>query len=232
VAWLDALRPEGRGVLIEGKHADDGELPAQAVSVPAPSISLPVDAPGWALSRPFVRTFNAAYFARQSRAGRYVTHFEPFFYPLDAVGHWNRGYGRRGLLQYQFVVPFPSAGDAGNPGQLDAVRQILQRIAASGAGSFLAVLKTFGDLPSPGMLSFPRPGVTLALDFANRGERTLSLLRGLDHVVRDAGGRVYPAKDACMTGASFRAFYPEWEAFADHIDPGFSSSFWRRVMGD
>ena len=232
VAWLDALRPEGRGVLIEGKHADEGELPAPDAPATAPRISLPLDAPRWALSRPFVRAFNAAYFARQSRAGRYVTHYEPYFYPLDAIGHWNRGYGRRGLLQYQFVVPFPSAGYAGNPGQLDAVRVILQRIAESGAGSFLAVLKTFGDLPSPGMLSFPRPGVTLALDFANRGERTLRLLRGLDDVVRDARGRVYPAKDACMTGAAFRAFYPGWEAFAAHIDPGFSSSFWRRVMRD
>jgi hypothetical protein len=81
-------------------------------------------------------------------------------------------------------------------------------------------------------MSFPRAGVTLALDFAYRGEQTVRLLRGLDGIVRDAGGRVYPAKDACMAGASFRAFYPEWEEFAQHIDPGFSSSFWRRVMAD
>ena len=150
-------------------------------------------------------------------------HYEPFFYPLDAVRDWNRGYGRRGFYQYQFVVPFRD-GDA-------AVREILGRLAASGEGSFLAVLKTFGDVPSPGLMSFPREGVTLALDLPNRGERTLRLLRDCDAVVRDARGAVYPAKDATMTPASFRAFFPQWEAFAEHIDPAFSSSFWRRVTG-
>jgi hypothetical protein len=182
---------------------------------------MPFDAPDWALSRPAVRALNAAYFAVQARAGRHVTHLDPFFYPLDAVGGWNRAYGRRGLLQHQSVVP-----------GMDAVADILERVASSGAGSFLAVLKTFGDLPSPGILSFPRPGVTLALDFAHRGRRTVSLLRSLDEIVAAAGGRVYPAKDACMTGASFRAFYPNWRSFAEHIDPAFSSSFWRRVTSD
>jgi FAD/FMN-containing dehydrogenase len=93
------------------------------------------------------------------------------------------------------------------------------------------VLKTFGDKPSPGMLSFPMPGTTLALDFANRGASTLALMDRLDAIVREAGGRLYPAKDGRISSEMFRAGYPSWEDFARHLDPGFSSSFWRRVTG-
>ncbi|MEM1056640.1 MAG: FAD-binding oxidoreductase [Bacteroidota bacterium] len=222
VSWIDTLRPEGRGLLMEGDHAPEGSLPAPGTPPPKARVGLPVDAPGWALSRPTVRAFNAAYYARQRAETRTTrSHYEPFFYPLDAVRDWNRGYGRRGFFQYQFVVPFAD-GDA-------AIREILARLAGSGEGSFLAVLKTFGDLPSPGIMSFPKEGVTLALDLPNRGERTVRLLRGCDQIVREAGGAAYPAKDACMTPESFRAFFPQWESFAEHLDPAFSSSFWRRV---
>ena len=114
----------------------------------------------------------------------------------------------------------------------EATREILDHVARSGEASFLAVLKTFGAVESPGMLSFPRPGITLALDFPNRGERTQRLFRTLDGLVREAEGRLYPAKDACMTAEDFQRAYPEWGAFQEHIDPAFSSSFWRRVTGD
>ena len=225
VAWLDTLRAEGRGVLMDGDHAPAGAVarlppPADAAR---PRLTLPVDAPSWALRPATVRAFNETYF-RVARPGQARIAYEPFFYPLDAVGGWNRGYGRRGFFQYQLVVPF---GDGGA-----AVRDTLARLARAGAGSFLAVLKTFGDVPSPGVMSFPRAGVTLALDLPNRGEATIRLLQACDAVVRDAGGAVYPAKDACMTPASFRAFFPQWEAFSAHIDPAFSSSFWRRVTAD
>ncbi len=224
-SWVDTLKPEGRGLLMEGDFAPAGGgagLPAPGTR-PRPAPLLPFDAPEWALNRASVRAFNAVYFRKQwADAKRARLPYEPFFYPLDVVRDWNRGYGRRGFLQYQCVVPFADGRDA--------TRTLLAQMARSGAASFLAVLKTFGDVPSPGLLSFPRPGVTLALDFANRGAETVRLFHALDAVVREAGGRVYPAKDACMTGASFRAFYPEWEAFAPHIDPAFSSSFWRRVM--
>lgn len=224
VAWLDALSPDGRGVFAAGRHSAAGPglgLPAPG-ALPEARLGVPFDAPSWALGPHAVRAFNAVY--SRKPAGRARVPYVPFFYPLDAVRDWNRGYGRRGFYQYQFVVPHAD-GHA-------AVREILRRIAASGAGSFLAVLKTFGALASPGLLSFPRPGVTLALDFANRGEATVGLLRGLDAVVRDAGGAVYPAKDALMTPESFRAFFPQWEALARLADPGFSSSFWRRVTSD
>jgi FAD/FMN-containing dehydrogenase len=130
-------------------------------------------------------------------------------------------YGKRGFLQYQFVVPFNVAREA--------MRDILGRIRRSGEGSFLTVLKEFGDIQSPGMLSFPRPGLTLALDFAYGGPKTLRLLDELDRIVLQSGGAVYPAKDARMSAASFQTFFPRWKEFAAYVDPKFSSSFWRRV---
>ncbi|HYE96469.1 MAG TPA: FAD-binding oxidoreductase, partial [Rubricoccaceae bacterium] len=220
VAWVDTLRPEGRGLLMEGHHAPaDARAALPPVGTAhAPKLPVPFDAPEWALSRLSVRAFNAVYYRRP--VGQARIPYEPFFYPLDVMHDWNRGYGRRGLLQHQCVVP---SGEA--------IREVLRRIARSGAGSFLAVLKLFGDVPSPGLLSFPRPGVTLALDFPRRDD-TVRLLRSLDDVVREAGGAVYPAKDACMTPASFRAFFPQWQALLPFIDPAFSSSFWRRVTAD
>ena len=130
-------------------------------------------------------------------------------------------YGKRGFLQYQFVIPFEEGHHA--------MREILARIRRSGEGSFLTVLKTFGDIASPGMLSFPRPGLTLALDFAYNGQKTLRLLEDLDHIVLQSGGAVYPAKDARMSAESFQAFFPGWKEFSAYVDPKFSSSFWRRV---
>lgn len=222
VAWVDALRPEGRGVLFEGAHARPRGPGRPLRLAPPPRFTLPADAPAGALRAGVVRAFNAAYFARAPRRPvRRRLHFAPFFYPLDALGAWNRAYGRDGFYQYQCVVPRENGHDA--------VRALLAQVAAAGAGSFLAVLKVFGDVPSPGLLSFPRPGVTLALDVPSNGPETLRLLRRLDDLVAEAGGRVYPAKDAAMTARAFRRFYPEWEVLARYADPAFSSSFWRRV---
>jgi L-gulonolactone oxidase len=222
VAWVDCLASGdalGRGILSRARHAASGSLAA----VPARRRStLPIDLPGFVLNPATVKAFNALYYAITRRnAGRVTVPYGPFFYPLDAIGEWNRMYGRRGLYQYQSVVP-PGAAH-------DATAAMLQAIAVSGEGSFLAVLKTFGDKPSPGMLSFPRPGTTLALDFPNRGASALALLDRLDAIVREAGGRLYPAKDGRISAAMFRAGYPNWSDFARHVDPGFSSHFWRRV---
>jgi len=113
----------------------------------------------------------------------------------------------------------------------DHIKELLKMIVASGAGSFLAVLKEFGQIKSPGMLSFPRPGVTLALDFPNHGSGTGRLMRQLDQFVFERGGAIYPAKDNFMTPESFKSYYPNWESFKQYIDPKLSSSLWRRVMG-
>ena len=125
------------------------------------------------------------------------------------------------MFQYQCVLP-PSAAEHGT-------LELLRQISASGQASFLAVLKTFGSLQSPGLLSFPMQGTTLALDFPNRGEATLNLLDRLDSVVKEARGRLYAAKDARIPKELFLKSFPQMDQFVNHIDPAFSSSFWRRV---
>jgi FAD/FMN-containing dehydrogenase len=220
VSWVDCLsggRNLGRGHFMRGRHS---EVP---VPKAARSIPIPFDFPEFVLNRASMRVFNTAYYHRQwSVRKESLVHYEPFFYPLDAFLNWNRGYGKRGFLQWQCVVPFGKGEQA--------IGDILSDTARAGMGSLLAVLKTFGKVPSPGLLSFPRPGITLALDFPFRGAKTLTLLDRLDRRVLEAGGRVYPAKDAHMAGSSFRKFFPEWKTFSKFIDPKFSSSFWRRVM--
>jgi FAD/FMN-containing dehydrogenase len=224
VAWVDCLatgRRLGRGLLFRGNHAPgDGTPPRR----PGRPLAVPFDLPGFTLNRLTVAAFNGLYrLTNRLSAARRVVHYEPFFFPLDGVERWNRIYGRAGFLQFQCVVPF----DRGSAG----IRAVLEAIARSRQGSFLAVLKTFGDLPSPGLLSFPRPGVTLALDFPFRGRSTLALLAALERLVADQGGALYPAKDACMAPATFAAAYPRWRELEALRDPAFSSSLWRRVTG-
>jgi FAD/FMN-containing dehydrogenase len=221
VAWVDCVARGarlGRGLFHRGNHArEEGAQVARARA----RLRVPVDLPSRALNRWTVGLFNSLYRRRAQRERRRVVHYDPFFFPLDGVLEWNRLYGRAGLIQFQCVVPHARARPE--------LRRILQRIADDGSASFLAVLKVFGDVASPGMLSFPRPGVTLALDFANRGERTLALVRELTAIARDAGGSFYPAKDACMGREDMRASYPSLDAFGRYVDPAFSSSFWRRA---
>jgi FAD/FMN-containing dehydrogenase len=147
--------------------------------------------------------------------------YEPFFYPLDSVLHWNRMYGKNGLLQFQSVLPHAS----GREGMV----QILKAITRSGLASFLAVIKFFGDVPSRGMMSFPQPGVMLALDFPIREEVSFDLLDRLGEITLEHGGRMYSAKDARMTAEQYQASYPQWQDFARYIDPHFDSAFWQRV---
>jgi FAD/FMN-containing dehydrogenase len=222
VSWVDCLATGsdiGRGLFSRGRHSADGSLVASGRTN---GPSFPVDLPGFALNRLSIKAFNALYaWAGKRKAAPFQQPYRPFFYPLDAIGQWNRMYGWRGMYQYQCVVPPEAARDA--------TREMLSAIAAAGQGSFLVVLKTFGDRPSPGLLSFPRTGTTLALDFPNRGAETLALMARLDDIVREARGRLYPAKDGRISRDMFRAGYPDWERFATHVDPGFSSHFWRRV---
>ena len=212
VAWVDSLsRPPGRGVFLRGSHAEG------SARAPARRWSVPIDLPSGLLNSAMVRALNAVY-RWAARPGVRYQHYEPFFFPLDSVLAWNRIYGRPGFFQFQCVVP-----------KMETIRELLDRVAAEGSGSFVSVLKTFGDLPSPGMLSFPRPGLTLTLDFANRGARTWALLEALETEVRNAGGALYPAKDARMSRATFLQGSPRLAEFTPHIDPAFSSSFWRRI---
>jgi FAD/FMN-containing dehydrogenase len=223
VSWLDCLSPKGRGVFIAGNHVEesDGSL---SKPVPQPKLSVPLDAPGFLLNRLSVAAFNQLYYSmNRGGSNNTKTHFDPFFYPLDAIGKWNRMYGSRGFLQYQFVVPDEHE---------DLVYEILKRLVKSGRASFLAVLKKFGGIASPGMLSFPRPGTTLALDLPYRPD-TVRLLEELDAMLRTCPGtRIYPAKDARMSPETFTHSFPQWREFKRYIDPRFSSSFWRRVTSE
>jgi len=222
VAWVDCQargKALGRGIFSRGRHIS-GSGPVGNL---LPTRSIPL-APPISLINPLsVTTFNTLY--RHKLCGaktvRKIVPYDGFFYPLDGIGDWNKLYGTQGFYQYQCVIPKAQAAEI--------IRTQLEEIAASGEGSFLIVLKTFGDLSSPGMLSFPMPGTTLAIDFPNRGASTLALLDRLDTLTLSAGGRVYPAKDGRMSASAFQAYYPQYQEFERYIDPHFSSSFWRRV---
>jgi FAD/FMN-containing dehydrogenase len=224
VSWIDCAAKGnalGRGLFSRANHAP--AHPQERPRPPTRKLSVPITPPFSLINPLSLRVFNQLYYHRQRKtriAG--VTHYEPFFYPLDGLANWNRIYGPRGFLQYQCVVP-PQAAEP-------AIAELMRTIAASGTGSFLAVLKQFGTQASLGMLSFPRPGTTLALDFPNTGKVTFDLLDRLDDIVAAANGAVYPAKDSRMSGARFRQYFDRWQSFESFIDPGFSSSFWRRVM--
>jgi FAD/FMN-containing dehydrogenase len=216
VAWIDCLAMPIRGIFMAGDHAAGGRLDINTRK----TLSVPLTPPVSLINGVSLRAFNQAYFHRPLATKQRV-HYAPFFYPLDSVLHWNRIYGRQGFFQYQFVLPMSAR---------EALDDILKCIALSGQGSFLAVLKTFGDKPSPGMLSFPMPGMTLALDFPNCGTATRLLFDRLDTLVSEAGGRLYAAKDARMSASFFRSSYQRLDEFMPFIDPNFSSDFARRVL--
>jgi FAD/FMN-containing dehydrogenase len=221
VSWIDCLargKHLGRGIFQRANHGAD--------AAPAPpksrKLSVPFQLPVSLVNGVSLRVFNTLIYHKQwSRLKHSSEYYRSFFFPLDSILHWNRAYGPRGFYQYQCVVPTPSAREA--------TAALLDTIASSGQGSSLAVLKQFGAVRSPGMLSFPREGVTLALDFPNRGGRLERLFEALDRIVSGAGGTLYPAKDGRMPGELFRSGYPRWQEFSQYIDPACSSSFWRRV---
>lgn len=222
VAWVDCTARGsrlGRGVFSRANHCDH----PPDIREPHPRhLRMPFTPPVSLVNRASLRVFNAMYFRRAPQTThRTQHHYRTWLFPLDTIDDWNRVYGTRGFLQYQCVLPPDCARDG--------VRELLDRIALSGTGSFLAVLKQFGTAAPAGLLSFPRPGTTLAMDFANRGKPVFALLDRLDEVVAAAGGAVYPAKDARMSAERFRRYFPAWRQLETFIDPTFSSGFWRRV---
>ena len=221
VSWIDCISGGGgRGVFMRGNPIVTAPRPLPT----AQQRTMPLVSPVSLVNRLSLRPFNMAYYhLKKWRAGRAITHYEAFFYPLDNLLEWNRMYGPRGFFQYQSVVPRAVGRDA--------IQAMLRAIARSGDGSFLAVLKTFGNRQPVGMLSFAQPGVTLALDFPNHGARTHRLFERLDAIVREAQGRIYLAKDARMPRELFEAGYPRLPEFLPYRDPGISSGLSRRLMG-
>ena len=217
-AWIDCLAKAGRGVLIVGNHATDGGLKTSDIS----KLQVPVT-PRWSLINNLtLRAFNEAYWRVQpAQRKAWRVDYEPFLFPLDRILNWNRVYGRKGFQQYQCVIPEGAAEPA--------MRELLAATADAGQGSCLAVLKRCGTIASPGLLSFPMPGTSLALDFPQSPSLDRDLFPRLDAIVRQARGRLYPAKDAHMSGADFRSAYPAWEKVEALRDPALNSRFWQRV---
>ncbi|MCW8841760.1 MAG: FAD-binding oxidoreductase, partial [Gammaproteobacteria bacterium] len=234
VAWIDLQsrgRALGRSVVMTGEHAVRDALPAAHRADPLQlklrgERNVPLDMPGWLLNPLTIRAFNALYYRLEGRkTSPFIVGYDKFFYPLDALGHWNRLYGKRGFVQYQCVVPLEQAHET--------LRQLLDALAASGHAAFLGVLKRLGAA-SAGQLAFSMPGYTLALDLPFGGAATLELLQRFDEIVLAHGGRVYLAKDARLSAESFRQMYPrydEWLAVKQTLDPQgrFSSSLSRRL---
>lgn len=223
VAWLDTATSKNRGLFMRSNWAEN-RLENESFAVRQPVATLPVFMPNWFVSTPLSKLFNFAYYHKQvpNRTSR-ITHYNPFFYPLDVLQYWNRLYGKRGFQSFQCIVP----NDKGQG--KETIGRLLHKIHAAGLVSPLTVLKIFGDVQSPGMLSFPRPGINLLLDFPNVGKKLFDVLHELDEITLQAGGRINPSKDAHMSAEAFQQMYPNWRKFEDYIDPAFSSSFWRRV---
>ena len=190
------------------------------------NLSLPFFPPRLFSSTPVWRGFNAAYYMAQSRhRGTFLSHYRPYFFPLDGIANWNRVYGRDGFIEYQFAVPLRYAEQV--------CREVVERLAHSRNGSFLAVLKRLGPA-SGGHMSFPIEGVTLAVDMPARGGVQADLLRKLDQTVASAGGRIYLVKDSRASAELMDVMYPrrrEWAQLVNEYDPEgiFTSSLVRRL---
>ncbi len=230
VGWIDCLsrgKRLGRGLLMKGRWAEPGEAPVAAPR-PLRRPALPVVLPGWVINRWSVRAFNALYYATHvPRVKRRIAHPEAFLYPLDAIGHWNRLYGPRGFTQYQCVLP----EEAGR----GAARRFLELLTERGGASMLCVIKDCGG-EGVGILSFPRPGISIALDIPVRDD-TEELVAALNRRVMAEGGRIYLAKDQFTRPEDFRAMEPRLERFScarRQWDPEgrFRSAQSVRLMGD
>ncbi len=215
VSWIDCLARKPRGLFMRANSIDrpNGPLPKKN------SFTFPLTPPISLVNKATLHLFNHLYFyVNTQKTKQQITHYQPFFYPLDQILAWNRMYGRKGFYQYQCVVP------------REAISLLLYEVSKAKAGSFLSVLKTFGHRPAPGLLSFPQPGVTLALDFPNQGSKTLKLFQRLDAIVEAAKGRIYFAKNAYMSASLFKTAYPAFTEFLKYRDPGMHSGLSKRLM--
>ncbi len=211
VGWIDGVatgRRLGRGILETADHIEE-----QWNRAARPTIRVPFNLPSGTINSKTVGLFNRLYYMRVPKRGRErKIDLERFFYPLDAITDWNRIYGRSGFVQFQCVIPDVEARRA--------IRRLLEYITASGRGSFLAVIKTLGRT-GQGLLSFPMPGVTLALDFPRTGG-IAEFLNSLHEITLEHGGRIYLAKDSCVTARQFQRMYPRFgllQTVLRRIDP-------------
>jgi FAD/FMN-containing dehydrogenase len=224
VAWIDSTargRNLGRGIFYHGNHEISEHHQGLRYARPLQRLSIPKEIPSFLLNAMTMQIFNNVYYRRlRDSDDEQIVDFAPFFYPLDAIGGWNKLYGPKGFYQFQCVVPLERP---------DTLIKLLELAADSRLGSFLTVLKRFGAIPSPGLLSFPMEGYTLAMDFRNLGARTRNTIEALTRMVCEASGRIYPAKDALMTRQDFHSGFPNWHEFSTYVDPKVTSDFLERI---
>jgi decaprenylphospho-beta-D-ribofuranose 2-oxidase len=235
VAWIDCLAKGnslGRSIMMRGQFAKKEELKTSACRrnplpvIHKPRVTIPFDFPGIALNPLTMWGFNQMYYGKHPRHIKSTVDYDTFFYPLDSFLKWNRGYGKNGMLQYQFLIP-PKVS-------FEGIKEVLEAISSTGKASFLAVLKKFGNIKNKGMISFPTPGYFLALDFPVKNGEILKEMEKWDKIVLKYGGRLYLAKDSRMQAETFAAMYPrlqEWKAVKAKVDPNnvFSSDMARRL---
>lgn len=220
-AWVNCFssaKKLGSGVFTRARFLDDGILQSPKLKNPPGIIG---EMPAILLNKYTILSFNWLYKNRPGAQFRGRQSYQKYFYPLDGIANWNRLYGHAGFFQHQSIIPLEQSRSG--------ITELLSAIKASGQGSFLAVLKRHGPETSPGLSSFSMEGVSLALDFPNRGEKTIQLLSRLDGIAAHHGGRMYPAKDSGMSPQIYQTSYPNWQKLEALRDPKISSSFWRRV---
>jgi decaprenylphospho-beta-D-ribofuranose 2-oxidase len=231
MSWVDCLRTGrniGRGIVMRGRWANPEEAPRRLPRMHG-RLAVPFDLPSWLLGSWSMRLFNFTYFHAHGRSVRRgVVSPRSFFYPLDAIRHWNRLYGRHGFTQYQCVLPLV---DDSAP-----YHELFSLLSRRGGASFLSVVKDCGA-EGKGMLSFPRPGISVALDLPMQGARTQALVDELNEIVIAAGGRVYLAKDALTRPEHLRAMEPRleaWNVVRKRWDPDgeIASALSHRLLGD
>ncbi|OGV27637.1 MAG: hypothetical protein A3F18_07610 [Legionellales bacterium RIFCSPHIGHO2_12_FULL_37_14] len=202
VAWIDCIskgKDLGRCVMMFAEHSNTGGLNFNLKN----PINVPIYTPAAFLNKHLLAAFNSLYYIRAVHNKTKNISLSSFFYPLDAIGYWNRLYGKAGLVQYQFVLP--KENGAAN------MKTILAHIASSNSGSFLAVLKQFGEANN-NLMTFPMLGYALSLDF-KMSQKTVNLLAKLDSLIMSMDGRIYLAKDALMSQNTFKNMYPHWQEF-------------------
>ncbi len=215
VAWINlcsSRRNFSKGIFSQASPSD-----MQNVLEKKMKLNIPYFLPNVTLNRYTVSFFNQVYWHRHKNINKKI-HYQKFFFPLDHILNWNKIYGRRGFLQYQFVAPS------------NACIEVLNKIKQSKPSIFLTTIKKLGKIKPRGLLSFPKEGYSMAFDLPFQGNKTLALLNDLDELVLSYQGKIYPAKDARMSTTAFQTNYPSWKEFTEYTDIKFSSDFWQRVI--
>lgn len=223
VSWIDCTSSKKNlcnGIFSRGNHSDDNNLGNSIQN--KLNITYPFRQKRSFVNQYTLKPFNFVYYNKQIRKTvKSTEYYKNFFYPLDSIKKWNNIYGSNGFLQHQSLIPKENA--------IKNLSKMLKLIRESKQGSFLVVLKVMGNIKSEGIMSFPSEGVTLAIDFAFRGTSTLELFKKLNEIVMSSGGKIYPAKDACMSSEDFKFAYPNWSTLNKLKDKKITSNFWKRV---